>query len=259
MALLLENENDIFYIKLNRPEKRNAFNAELVAELTDAFKSASQSTSRLVCLSGAGESFCAGADLSWMKSMANFSEEENVQDAKLLFKLFATAKNCDLPVVAKVQGHVFGGALGLLSICDIVIAESETKFSFSEVRLGLAPATIAPFVLTKMSVSSAKEKMLTGRVFSAEEARDSGLVNFICKGPNRVQEKFDKIVYYLKSSGPRAVKKTKALLDKLSVNNWNEYERETTNLIASLRVSKEGQEGLSSFFNKTKPSWINED
>ena len=254
--LILETaqNNHCYEITLNKPEKHNAFDPQLIKKLTQVFKEASSSNCRSVLLSGNGKSFSAGADLEWMKSMASASEQDNKVDSEKLFEMFEAGAICTKPVIGKVQGNVMGGGLGLVAICDIAAAEKHTKFSFSEVKLGLAPATISPFVLKKCSAAVTKELMLTGRLFSAEEAKEIGLVQFIGT-QTEVDEYTHKQCQRFLKIGPEAVAATKTIINDDSLFAWKQLKAQTSKVIAERRVSDEGQEGLKSFFEKRKPSW----
>lgn len=251
----VKEDNYGISIELNRPEKKNAFHPQMIAEITQAFQKVKSTKARYVLLSGAGESFCAGADLDWMKSMKGYDYKENKADSLKLFHMFETISQTHLPVMASVQGHVMGGANGLLAVCDVVAAVERTQFSFSEVRLGLVPAVISPFVLSKMHKSSARSLMVTGRMFSAQEAYHGGLVEFV-GDPQEVENFLKKNVKALLSAGPEAVSKTLALLSQIEKTfDWEEIRELTTDVIAQKRVSSEGQEGLTAFFEKRNPAW----
>lgn len=257
MKTVIVTENDqIAHVKLNRPDLRNAFNAEMIAELTQIFMQLpSRPGLKGVALTGEGKVFCAGADLNWMKSMVGFSLAENTQDSEKLFDMFAALKNLDLPVIGYVQGAVFGGALGLVTCCDYVVAESGTKFCFSEVKLGIAPAVISSFVLSKAG-SAVKYYMTSGDVFAEDKAQELGLVNFSGSKESSTAE-FQRVLNLYKENGPTAVRKTKKLIREISAINSQSFKELTTNLIAELRVSEEGQEGIKSFLENRKPSWKN--
>ena len=164
-TITLNQNSGVSWLALNRPEIHNAMNAEMIAELTEVYKSFEDTQERAVVLTGNGKSFCAGADLNYMKGIAEFGIKENVEDGKRLAKLFKSIYDCPIPTIALVHGSAFGGANGLLAACDIVIAEEDTIFAFSEVKLGIAPATIAPFVIKRIGEFGAKELMMTGKRF----------------------------------------------------------------------------------------------
>ncbi len=240
---------------LNRPEVHNAMNDVMIAELTDAFIEISALNDiRVVILRGKGKSFCAGADLNYMKGIAGFGLDENIKDGKRLADLFNSIYKCPFPTVAVVHGSAFGGANGLLAACDIVIAEENTSFAFSEVKLGIAPATISPFVIKRIGEFGAKELMMTGKRFKGKEAEKWHLVNHSVH-TDQVETALNDIVRQLLTSAPEAVKQTKAMIGEVIDKNPDEVIDYTANKIAELRASDEGQEGMSSFLEKRKPNW----
>jgi len=249
-------EGVVAKIVLNRPEVHNALNDTMISELTGAFENvAEEKNIRLVVLMGEGKSFCAGADLNYMKSIAGYGFEENVKDGKKLAALFRTVYDCPLPTVAVVHGAAFGGANGLLAACDIVIAEENTKFAFSEVKLGIAPATISPFVVKRIGEFGAKELMLTGKRFSAEEAEKWHLVNRVAPKQD-LENVLNEYFKEFGSAAPGAVKTSKAMITKvITDNNLDSVTNEMAELIAKLRASEEGQEGMAAFLEKRKPGW----
>ena len=257
--LKIESDGRVARIVLNRPEKHNAFNEVLIAELTRAFKSmAEQATGmeglRVVILTGAGKSFCAGADLNWMKKMARFTYEENLEDALALADLMYTIYTCPLPVIARVNGSAFGGGVGLASACDIVVASSEARFSLSEVKLGLVPACIGPYVIERVGARNAREYFLTGRRIDAAEALSIGVANKVVP-PKELDAAVEEYVGRLLSSSPQALRWAKELVRKTPRMELEECRRFNAEMIARLRVSEEGQEGISAFFEKRKPKW----
>lgn len=249
--ILVNDKGSVRFIEMNRPDFRNAFHPEMIAELTTVFKAVKEDTTiRAVVLSGAGKSFSAGADLTYMKSMAQFSEEQNIQDSRQLFAMFSEAFSCPVPVFGRVHGHVMGGAMGLISICDVVVAEASTQFAFSEVKLGLVPAVISPFVLSKASLSLASQWMLTGQIFTVTEAQQMGLVHYV-GAENKIEEHLQKCIDSVLAAGPEAMKETKRLIRKVwqqSLAVTSPIAEEAIKVIAHRRVSAEGQEGLQSFF-----------
>ena len=245
------------WINLDRPEVRNALNAELIRELTEVFDWLnSRDDIRVIILKGNGKAFCAGADLAYMKEMANYSYNQNIADAEKLSKLFQTIYFCDKAVIVDVHGACIGGANGIVAAADIVIAEKETKFAFTEVRLGLTPATISPFVFSKIGNTAAKELMLTGRRFTADEAKAFGLVNVVVDEAEMIDVECQYIYHFLHSS-PDAIIECKHLLRMVSGtdNRYSPIFMQTSVAIANQRVSKAGQEGLTAFFEKRKPEW----
>ena len=245
------------WVNLDRPEVRNALNAELIRELTEVFDWLnSRDDIRVIILKGDGPAFCAGADLAYMKEMAGFSYNQNIADAEKLSKLFQTIYFCDKAVIVDVHGACIGGANGIIAAADIVIAEKETKFAFTEVRLGLTPATISPFVVQKIGNTAAKELMLTGRRFTADEAKDFGLVNVVVDETQMIDTERQYIDHFLHAS-PDAIAECKNLLRMVTGTDdrYNPVFMNTSIAIANQRVSKAGQEGMKAFFEKRKPEW----
>ena len=245
------------WVSLDRPEVRNALNAELIHELTEVFDWLnSRDDIRVIILKGNGKAFCAGADLEYMKAMAGFSYNQNIADAQNLSKLFQTIYFCDKAVIVDVHGACIGGANGIIAAADIVIAERQTKFAFSEVRLGITPATISPFVVGKIGNTAAKELMLTGRRFTAEEAKDFRLVNVVVDEAEMIDTERQYIDHFLHAS-PDAIAECKNLLRMVSSTDdrHNPVFMQTSVAIANQRISKAGQEGMAAFFEKRKPEW----
>ena len=245
------------WVNLDRPEVRNALNAELIHELTEVFDWLnSRDDIRVIILKGNGKAFCAGADLAYMKEMANFSYNQNIADAEKLSKLFQTIYFCDKAVIVDVYGACIGGANGIIAAADIVIAEKDTKFAFSEVRLGITPATISPFVVSKIGNTAAKELMLTGRRFTAEEAKEFRLVNVVVDEAEMIDTERQYIEHFLQAS-PDAIAECKNLLRMVTGTDdrYNPIFTQTSVAIANQRISKAGQEGMKAFFEKRKPEW----
>lgn len=245
------------WVNLDRPEVRNALNDTLINELTEAFDWLnSRDDIRVVILRGNGKAFCAGADLEYMKNMAGYSYNQNLDDAQKLSKLFQTIHFCNKAVIVDVHGACIGGANGIVAAADIVIAERNTKFAFTEVRLGLTPATISPFVVAKIGNTAAKELMLTGRRFTAAEAKAYGLVNAVVDEAEMVDTERQYIDHFLHAS-PDAVAECKNLLRMVTHTDdpFDPIFLQTSMVIANQRVSKAGQEGMTAFFEKRKPEW----
>ena len=245
------------WVNLDRPEVRNALNPELIRELTEVFDWLnSRNDIRVIILKGNGKSFCAGADLDYMKEMAKYNHLQNLADAQKLSKLFQTIYFCNKAVIVDVHGACIGGANGIIAAADIVIAEKNTKFAFSEVRLGITPATISPFVVSKMGITAAKELMLTGRRFTADEAKEFRLVNVVVDEAEMIDTERQYIEHFLQAS-PDALAECKNLLRLVSGTDdtFNPIFQQTSQLIAAQRVSKAGQEGMNAFFEKRKPEW----
>jgi methylglutaconyl-CoA hydratase len=249
---VIEKDQGVKEVWLNRPELHNAFNAELIEEMITAFESFKNE--RLIVLSGKGTSFCAGADLNWMKAMKGYSKEENFKDSKRLAKMFSSINECDVPVLGRVNGHALGGGLGLVSVCDFVIANSEATMGFTEVRLGLIPAVISPYCISKVGESNARAWMLSGERFSSEEAKRMGLVHEVCT-QNYLDIKVEEFKKKFLAAGPEAAKEAKRLVRGV-VKNLKASEDFTCQMISERRVSAEGQEGMRALLSKDKPAWI---
>lgn len=251
-----EHKDNLGFVWLNRPEIHNALNEVMIAELTECFEAVNEMKEiRVVILRGRGKSFCAGADLNYMKGVAEYGYNENFKDGKKLALLFETVYHCRKPTLAVVHGAAFGGANGLLAACDIVVAEENTTFAFSEVKIGISPATIGPFVLKRTGEFKGKELMLTGRRFKGFEAEKAGLVNRIAN----IDVLEEVVVEYIRefmSAAPKAVMATKKMIDNVMNEDGIETSDYTADLIARLRASEEGQEGMAAFLEKRKPSWV---
>ena len=245
------------WVNLDRPEVRNALNPELIRELTEVFDWLnSRDDIRVIILKGNGKCFCAGADLAYMKDMAGYSYNQNIADAEKLSKLFQTIYFCNKAVIVDVHGACIGGANGIIAAADVVIAEKETKFAFSEVRLGITPATISPFVVQKIGNTAAKELMLTGRRFTAEEAKAFHLVNVVVSETEMIDTERQYIEHFMHAS-PDAIAECKNLLRMVTGTDdrFNPVFMQTSMAIANQRISKAGQEGMAAFFEKRKPEW----
>jgi methylglutaconyl-CoA hydratase len=253
--LEISERDRVMTVAMNRPERRNAFHPEMIDELTKIFlKVRKMPDVRAVVLTGKGESFCSGGDLEWMKSMASYTKTENLRDAERLFKMFQSIRECPLPVIGRVFGHAFGGGAGLLAVCDIVIADAETQICFSEVKWGLVPAVISPFVVDRASASAIRYWFLTACVFKAEEARAGGLVHF-AGSPSACDKYLEQTIDLLRAAGPEAVRLTKTLHQSFSPVKWSVVKAKVTRLIAERRVSAEGQAGLGAFLQRKTPVW----
>lgn len=252
--LKLEKNDSHYQLTLNRPEVRNAFDDSMISEMSDFFASLQKDSQvRVLTIKGSGESFCAGGDLNWMKSMVNFTEEENKKDSEKLFQMYQALSHVPVPVISVVHGHVMGGGLGLVAASDICLAEEKTQFCFSEVRLGLAPAVISAFVKPKILPRDLQRYFLTAEIFSSQQALEMGLVNEY-GSEDQMNKTFQHLVKKISNNGPQAVRATKELIR--SLNQGCDPMKQTTELIARLRVSEEGQEGLKAFFEKRKPQWL---
>jgi methylglutaconyl-CoA hydratase len=249
------NAQGVATLTLNKPAVHNAFDDSLIAELNHSIESyAKNPLVRLLILRSEGKSFSAGADLGWMKRMASFSQAENLADAQELEKLMRNLYGFPKPTVCIVQGAAFGGAVGLVSCCDIAIASEQASFSLSEAKLGLAPAVISPYVIAAIGARQASRFFLTAERFTAETALTLGLIHQL-HSAETLQAKADELISALLNNGPIALMACKALLRKISPADSPEIREFTTTLIANLRTSQEGQEGLAAFFEKRAPSW----
>lgn len=248
-------ENFVQSVWLNLPEIRNAFNPAMIADLTLCFASVDPVQTRLVILGGRGKAFCAGADLNWMHEMAGYTEEQNNADALALANMLEAIDSCPVPVVGRVHRAAFGGAIGLLACCDSVVCTSDTRFAFSEVRLGISPATISPYVIAKIGAAGARDLFLSGEQFDAERALRIGLVHQLVE-PDVLDAAVEHKASELLKAGPHAAIETKALIKSLTKLTNDELRCQTAELIARLRVSAEGQEGLGAFLEKRFPSWL---
>jgi methylglutaconyl-CoA hydratase len=242
--LRIERDAEVLRVAMARPERRNAFDAALIDELAAAF--ADVGDARAVVLSGDGPSFSAGADVEWMRSSVDLSYDENIADALRLRAMLEAIDSCPAPVVGRVQGHALGGGCGLVACCDIVVAEPSAEFAFSEVKLGIVPAVISPFALSKIGTSAARRYFVTGERFTAEEALRIGLVHAVA---DDLDEAVDRVVGELLTAGPESVRAAKELARApLSAE-------ETAQRIAAQRTSAEGQEGLKAFLERRRPTF----
>ena len=252
-------ENRIARIALDRPDVHNAFDAELIAGLTAALdRIAADPGVRLAVLTGNGKSFSAGADLNWMRGMAAASEAENRQDSERLALLMRTLNFLPKPTIARVNGAAYGGGVGLVACCDIAIAAESARFGLTEVKLGLVPAVISPYVVAKIGARHARRLFVTGEIFDAREAARIGLVDRVV-ADDRLDAEVDATVALLDKGGPEAQAQAKQLALRMSGASAQEAARidaENAELIARLRVSAEGQEGLSAFLEKRAPAWL---
>lgn len=254
----IKGKKGIVRIILNRPELHNAFNDDMITGLIKAFEDIEKDESlRLVTITGEGKSFCAGADLNWMKKMVSYSAEENLQDSKALAKLFESINNCRLPVLAKVNGAALGGGTGVVAACDFVLSAKSAKFGFTEVRLGLIPAVISPFVIAKIGESNARAWFLSGERFSAEKAMDMGLVHEVCP-LDSLDIEFEGFVEKFLKAGPLAAVEAKSLIKKVLNLNEQAATDLTCKTISRIRTSAEGQEGMQALLDKRKANWLDQ-
>jgi methylglutaconyl-CoA hydratase len=243
-ALRIERDDSLLRVTLARPERRNAFDAELIRELTEAF--ADVGDARAVVLAGEGESFCAGADIEWQRAAIDLSYDENVEDALRLYRMLEAIDSCPAPVVARIQGYCLGGGAGLAACVDIALAAEDATFGFSEVKLGIVPAVISPFVLPRIGAGAARRYFPTGERFGAETALRIGLVHEVAAD---LDGSLDRVVDDLLSSGPEAARAAKQLIRERPGGE------EAAQLAARLRAGEEGQEGLRAFLDKREAAW----
>jgi len=242
-------------VTIQRPEVHNAFNTQLIQDLQSAFIQLSQDTNlHAVILASEGKSFSAGADIQMMKEAITFSADENVQDALQLADLMQTIDTFPCPVVARVHGTAMGGGVGLVAVCDIALAANHVRFAFSEVKLGIAPAVISPYVLRKIGVSHARALFTIGERFSAQRAYEIGLVHVVVP-TEQLDEALERTIQELLSSAPQALRACKTLAQQVGTMETTEALLYTAETIARLRTSPEGQEGLRAFLEKRQPSW----
>lgn len=251
---VIKKDNGVTEVWMNRPELHNAFNAEMIEEIITLFESFKDE--RLIVLSGRGSSFCAGADLNWMKAMKDYTKEENFNDSKRLAKMFSTINECNIPIIGRVNGHALGGGVGLVSVCDYVVAVEDALMGFTEVRLGLIPAVISPYCISKIGESNARAWMLSGERFNSAHAKSMGLVHETVVLATDLDERVMELTKKFLAAGPVAAKEAKKLIRGV-VKNLKASEDLTCNMITERRVSSEGQEGMKALLGKTKPSWIN--
>ena len=245
-ALRVERDGLVLRVTLAKPDRRNAFDAALIAELTDAF--AGVGDARAVVLAGEGPSFCAGADVEWQRSSIDLSYDENVEDAMRLYRMLEAIDSCPAPVVSCVHGYALGGGSGLVACADIAVARPDAVFGFSEVRLGIIPAVISPFVLAKIG-AAARRYFVTGERFTAEVALRIGLVDEVSKDAEKIAEA---IVRDILAGGPQAVREAKRLVRERPTGI------ETARIAAARRSSEEGQDGLRAFLERGRPGWTDE-
>jgi methylglutaconyl-CoA hydratase len=254
--LLVARDGPVERLTLNRPDVRNAFNDQVIGELTmwAGGVTASKDRPRAIVLAGAGTMFCAGADVAWMAKTVGYTEEENVRDAAAMSRMFAALDSLPVPLVGRVHGAALGGGAGLAAVCDIVVAEEGAVFGFTEAKLGILPAVISPFALAKIGRSAARELFLTGARFPAARAKEIGLVHAVVPA-SELDAAVDSYVAELLSAGPEAVAAAKALIPAVWGKSGADAQSITTRAIAERRVSSEGQEGLRAFLAKRTPSW----
>jgi methylglutaconyl-CoA hydratase len=259
--LRLERNGAMARVTLDRPEVRNAFNAQLIAELTATFHELADEPPealRAVVLAGEGESFCAGADVAWMRASLELSVAQNEADAARLAEMLEAIDACPAPVIARVQGAALGGGMGLCAVADIVLATADATFGFTETRLGILPAVISPFVLARIGEGAARALFPSGERFSAGRARDIGLVHEVLPDLAALDARVAEILVSLHAAGPSAARAAKAIIRDQRGLDAGERRRLTVQAIARQRASAEGQEGLTAFLEKRPPAWRSE-
>jgi len=254
-SILVESHKGLARVTLNRPDRRNAFDAGMVEGLREAFEALGQDLSvRAILLTGSGSVFCAGADLRWMGSDRTVSAPEAQQDAERLLRMFRTIDECPCPVIGRIRGAAYGGGIGLIAVCDIVVAAADTMFAFSEVRLGLVPAVIAPFVLRKTGDSFMRRFCLTGEPFPASTAKEAALVHDVVELAV-LDYRVDELAELVMLLAPLAVRETKALFRRLSHLSDDERWKACVESNVQARLSAEAQEGLRAFRERRAPTW----
>lgn len=249
----VEMRDGIAWVILNRPEVRNAFNETLVRELAEAFAGLDESA-RAVVLTGEGKAFCAGADLKWMQKAIALEGTDNAQDASAMVELFDMIDRSPRPVIGRINGPAIGGGLGLVCCCDMVVTVDTVRFGFSEVRLGVAPAVISPYCVAKIGLSAARRYFLTGELFSAERAREIGLVHEVVPA-EKLDAAVEEFCDAIRATGPKASAAIKELIFEIAPPVPQEVKDYTVKTIARLRISPEAQEGFAAFLGKRKPNW----
>jgi methylglutaconyl-CoA hydratase len=242
-------------ITLNRPEVHNAFTDQLITDLVDTFTNLENDPSiTAVILTGAGKSFCAGADLNWMKEMVRYTKDQNIQDSNKILRLYDTIATCPKPVIGRINGPAFGGGVGLIAVCDLTASVPEAKFAFTEVKLGLAPAVISTYVSQRLSPATMRRYFITGERFDAATANTIGLIDTVAP-LDTIDTVINNWLTQLKTSGPKAIAEVKHLIQTMLATDPEMYKAQTVDTIATLRTSPEGQEGMSAFLEKRKPKW----
>jgi len=251
-----EKQNRVARVTFNRPEIHNAFNGTVLSEMQQVFNEIEKDDNiRVVMLTGAGKSFCAGADLNWMRSVVNQSFEQNLAESNALAELFHAMYSCRRPVIGRINGAAIGGGTGFVAVCDITVAARSAVFSFSEVKIGMVPSCIGPYVIKKIGEGKTRELFITGERMGAERAHEVGLVSQVVDD-DLLDTNVEKLTRFILSSGPEAVAAAKKLISEVPSMTPQEYKPYTAELIARLRISDEGQEGMDAFLNKRKPRWV---
>ena len=251
-----QKKNKVITITLNCPYTHNAFDDVMIKELIKAFKQAGkEKDARAIVLTGSGKSFCAGANINWLRKMKDFSQKENYKDSLELANLYYDIYTHPLPVIGRINGAAIGGGCGLVAVCDISIASDKAFFSLSELKIGVIPAVISPYIIKRLGEGRTKELFLTSERIKPQKALGYGLVNFIIAN-SKLDEKVNEVVSSILRNGPIAVKETKKLFHDLEQMKIKAVAEHTSKIIAKLRVSKEGQEGTLAFLKKRNPDWV---
>lgn len=257
--VILNYQGHTATLSLNRPNNHNAFDSGLILDLLNALTEVANSRARCLVLTGSGSTFSAGADLNWMRAMANASEQENYTDALALAECLRTLNNLTIPTIARINGSAYGGGVGLLSCCDIAISVDTAKFTLSEVKLGLVPAVISPYVIAAIGVRQARRYFLSAEIMTAMQAQQIGLIHEYV-ATEQLDESIERIQHWIGKAGTEALKHAKQLIASYSPANTEQerkqQDQQNAKLIARLRVSEEGQEGLSAFLEKRPADWI---
>jgi len=255
-TIKFEQDGKVARVSFCRPEIHNAFNSTMINELYDLFtKLKIDKDIRVIVLTGEGKSYCAGADLNWMRAVVNYSFEQNLKESLELAALFRLIYEFPHPVIGRINGAAIGGGTGFVAVTDIAIASDNAVFSFSEVKIGVVPACISPYVVKRVGEGRAREFFLTGERLTAQRALDSGLVNRMVPA-DKLDSEVDDMIKQILSSGPNAIGVCKELLHQIADQNLDKVEKYTAEIIANLRKSPEGQEGMDAFLNKRKPNWV---
>jgi methylglutaconyl-CoA hydratase len=251
----LSLDGDVARVVLNRPDVRNAFNDRMLEDLLEVFAAVRDDPGiRIAVLTGEGDSFCAGADLHWMKRVVDYTYEENYEDSLRLANMLREVYTCPKPVIGRVNGAAIGGGTGVVAVCDIAVASDEAVFAFTETKLGLTPAAISPYLLKRMGERNLREYFLTGERFSASRAAEMGLVNAVVPA-SELDAAVDARIAMVRTGGPGALAVSKELICGIAERSLEENGPYTAEVISRLRISEEGQEGMSAFLDKRKPRW----
>jgi methylglutaconyl-CoA hydratase len=252
----IDIQTPVARVTMNRPDVHNAFNDEVIPLITQAFTDlGSRSDIRSIILAGSGKSFCAGADLNWMKRMVNYSRDENIEDARAMFNMFLAIARCPKPVIARVHGSALGGGAGLVAACDIAVAVSSAQFGFTEVKLGILPAVISPFVIARIGSGGAREYFVTGERFSASIAQSIGLIQHVVADESALDALIEAKVAQIMTSAPGAVGEAKKLVFGVDAPTFESAANFTIEATANARAGDEGQAGMKAFLQRQKPPW----